>query len=128
MNVLEQYKQRFETMSNQSNLVSDLTFRLETITLAEAATESIAASIFSTRQIQASVLSKFARFLADNADLMPSKEIVLDALSKAIDLAFTALGRPVIANLLKPVVKQQILNAAGAMYDNIFSAEPRTEV
>jgi hypothetical protein len=59
---------------------------------------------------------------------MPSKEIVLDALSKAIDLAFTALGRPVIANLLKPIVKQQILNAAGAMYDSIFAAEPRTEV
>lgn len=115
-------------MHSTDNIVSDLKFRLETITLAEAATESISGAIFSRRQIQASVLSKFARFLADNADLMPSKEIVLDALSKAIDLAFTAIGRPVIANLLKPIIKQQILAAAGAIYDSIFSAEPRTEV
>jgi len=127
MNVLEQYKKRFENMSNSENLVGDLVFRLQSIEVAESATESIAAPAFMTRQIQASVLSKFARFLADNADLMPSKEIVLEALSKAIDLAFTAFGRPVIAKLLKPIVKQQILVAASAMYDSIFNS-PRTEV
>ena len=110
-------------------LLESLYSHMESIGSIElAVTERHGASMVSaTRFLQASVLTKFAAFLAENAEFLPSKETVLGLLSKAIDLAFDTLNRPVIANLLKPLVKQQILVAAGAMYDSIFTST-RTEV
>jgi hypothetical protein len=76
---------------------------------------------FSVEKIQASILSKFLEFISSNAENLPPKEVVLDLLSKAIDLAFTALNRPIIAGLLKPIVKAQILTIAGNFYDSLFT-------
>lgn len=82
-------------------------------------------------RLHAGILGKFADFLGDHLDVLPPKNAVLSAFGSAIDIAFTAMGRPVISGLLKPMVKQSILEAAGRLYDSIvdgLTAEPRTEV
>lgn len=79
-----------------------------------------------TRQLQASILATFTQFLANNMDLLPPKESVLDWLSKAIDAAFTASKKPLLTAMLKPAVKTLILKAAGQLYDSLLT--PAVEV
>jgi hypothetical protein len=114
------------------SMEKELVNQLQTINVIEASVEpGVDSESFMVRQIKASVLSRFSSFLANNADLMPSKETVLAMLDRAIDVAFAAMGRPVIANLIKPLVKAQILAIAGNLYDSVFNpptAEPRVEV
>jgi hypothetical protein len=103
------------------SVVADLQHRFESIEMAEHADGDEAAMAISTRVLQASIMTRVAGFLRDHADFAPSRETFLAAVEKAIDLAFTSLGRPFIASLLKPVVKAQVLTAAGALYDSIFT-------
>jgi len=104
----------------------DLVLALESVSVAECANDDGGGLMVATEMLQASVLSRFSQFLADNAAMAPSKESVLEMLSKAIDLAFAAANRPFISTLIKPAVKSAILSAAGNLYDSIFF--PRTEV
>ncbi len=110
------------------HLANALAGRLESIQIPEPLSDAPVDPAFAavaTMRIQASILGKLAEFLADHAELLPPKEAILAALSTAIDTAFAALGRPFIAGLIKPLVKQSILNAASAMYDSLLN---RTEV
>ena len=59
--------------------------------------------------IRASILARFLDFIRDNADHLPSKDVVLAALEKAIDAALIASGRPILAGLRGPALKRQIL-------------------
>lgn len=112
--------------------IQALAIRLQEIEIAEPVlidgSNGIAALAAAERQIAGSILARFSQFLADNAASLPSKAAVLDMLSKAIDLAFSALNRPLIASLLKPLVKQAILQAAGNLYDSILNTTPTIEV
>jgi len=115
------------------SLEAELTTRLASISIAEASSTGEGDyEAFALRQVKASILSRFSAFLANNADFLPPKETVLAMLDKAIDVAFASIGRPFLVNLLKPVVKQQILRLAGELYDSIFDAPtevvPRIEV
>lgn len=113
------------------NLVQELAIEFQSIEIAEPQyLEGFAtvAGELVERKITASILAKFAAFLADNADSLPTKDAVLDILSKAIDLAFTALNKPFITSILKPRVKAAILRAAGNLYVSIVSTTPAIEV
>lgn len=92
----------------------------------DGAEASVNESVLSAR-IAGGILGRFGDFLGDNADLLPPKETVLAAVEKAVDLAFAAIGRPFIASLIKPIVMQMILRAAGNMYDAVANPT-RTEV
>ena len=88
-----------------------------------------------TAKIKADILSKVASFLGEFTEFLPSKEVFLAAVEKAIDLAFKAAGRPLLSRLLQPAVTQLILTSAGQLYDAIATMgddaptpEPRTEV
>lgn len=109
-----------------SVLQNELIESLESVSVPECANDDGSGVVTATSVLTGQVLARFAAFLAANAGLAPSKEVVLDMLSKAIDAAFIAINRPFIASLLKPIVKAQILTAAGNLYDSIFSA--KTEV
>jgi hypothetical protein len=113
--------------SNDLNsVVADLQYRFDSIEMAEHADGDETAMALSTRVLQANIMARVAGFLRDHADFAPSRETFLAAVEKAIDLAFTTLNRPFLASLLKPVVKAQVLAAAGALYDSIFT--PAIEV
>lgn len=109
-----------------NSVVSDLQYRFESIEMAEHADGDETAMAVATRVLQANIMARVANFLRDHADFAPSRETFLAAVEKAIDLAFTSLNRPFIAGLLKPIVKAQVLTAAGALYDSIFT--PAIEV
>lgn len=84
------------------------------------------------------ILAKVAGFLGEFAEFLPTKETVLAATEKAIELAFAQSPRPFLTNLIKPATKVLILDAVGSLYDSIASIgdeptpdptpEPRTEV
>jgi len=103
------------------HLVSPMMATDSTIATAMAS-ESIAAVI--TQEIQFRILARVLEFLSANASMLPSKQVLLDSLSKAIDSAFTALNKPLISALLKPVVKAQILAIVGDFYDKIVTPQP----
>lgn len=107
-------------------LLDDLVSTLSTLEIAEESLIDSSLS-FSIEKLQAGILSKFLQFVSQNAEFLPEKEVVLDMLSKAIDLAFTALNKPIIANILKPFVKKQILDIASKLYDSLLSP-PSTQV
>lgn len=109
-----------------NSVVADLQYRFDSIQMAEPSDADEATMMLSTRVLQANIMSRVASFLRDHADFAPSRETFLAAVEKAIDLAFTSLNRPFLASLLKPVVKAQVLTAAGALYDSIFT--PAIEV
>lgn len=100
-----------------------LTYSLASIEIAEPAQDGVSDLTVQIQQIKSSIVAKFMEFMAAHADLAPSKEVVLDMLSKAIDTAFTALNKPFIASILKPIVKAQILVLAGQLYDSIFTPQ-----
>lgn len=110
-------------MSVNESLAQELNAQIATIEFPEAANESL---LVTGQRIKGNILSVFAKFLANNASLLPSKEIVLKMLEDAIDLAFTAVNRPLIASIIKPAVKAWILEAAGKLYDSILT--PAIEV
>lgn len=114
--------------SMQAELIS----RLSSIEVAEHSVEpGVDSGPFMSRQLVSGIISKFAAFLAANADMMPEKKTVLLMLERAIDAAFTAIGRPILASILKPIVKAQILALASDLYDSVFNpptTEPRIEV
>lgn len=114
---------------------SGLTHRLELINMASPlmrsegfpeASEmtSAAVSEMLTQEIQFRILARVLEFLSANAAMLPSKQVLLDALSKAIDAAFTALNKPLISALLKPAVKAQLLAIVGDFYDRIVTPKP----
>ena len=70
--------------------------------------------------IQAGILARFLEMIQANAAYLPSKEVVLAALEKAIDAALVASGRPILAGLLGPALKRQILGIAGDLYDRLL--------
>ena len=85
---------------------------------------SDAVSAMLTAEIQFRILARVLEFLSANAAMLPSKQVLLDALSKAIDAAFTALNKPLISALLKPAVKAQLLAIVGDFYDKIVTPQP----
>jgi len=115
---------------------SGLQHRLESIHLASPvlaesdgalpSMTSAAVSEMLAQEIQFKILSRVMDFLAANAGLLPSKEVLLASLSKAIDAAFTAANKPLISAILKPIIKAQILTIVGNMYDRIVT--PAIEV
>lgn len=115
---------------NDTQMQIDLAFSIEAElgTIPEASSESESRlSQIVLPQIQASILAGFMKFLSANIEFLPEKEVVLDMLSKAIDLAFASIGRPILVNLVKPFVKKQILEIAGNLYDSLL-APPSTQV
>jgi len=78
------------------------------------------------REIQFKILSRVMDFLAANAGSLPTKEVLLASLSKAIDAVFVAVNKPLISAILKPLIKAQILTIVGNMYDRIVT--PAIEV
>lgn len=118
---------------SQQEAANKLSDRLALVSIREEmqpeGTEASIDAVAAAARMKAGILAKFAEFLGDNLDLLPPKETVLNALDQAVDMAFTALGRPVIARLLKPAVKSVIREAASRMYDSIVDGlDPRTEV
>lgn len=73
------------------------------------------------RALKRQILGEFMDLLLD---LAPPKEDALAALSAAIDVVFSAIGRPVLASILKPAVKSALLAAADKLYDAVFADEP----
>lgn len=106
------------------SLANELFLQIDAIDFPEAANEPVRVT---AQRIQASILAAFAKFLANNAGLLPPKDSVLKMLDTAIDLSFTALKRPLLASIIKPAVKAWILQAAGNLYDSIF-VPPAVEV
>lgn len=98
---------------------------LGSIELSQPATDG-GESAFAVEELQFRVIEKLMTFLAANASILPSKETLLAALSRAIDAAFLAINKPLIASLLKPIVKARLLEMAGSLYDSILN--PRIEV
>jgi hypothetical protein len=88
-------------------------------TVATAMTSAAVAEMLG-REIQFKILSRVMDFLAANAGSLPTKEVLLASLSKAIDAAFTAANKPLISAILKPIIKAQILTIVGNLYDRIF--------
>lgn len=117
---------------------SGLTHRLELISMSSPVMQSSvsdqsanltmlssdAVSAMLTAEIQFRILARVLEFLSANAAMLPSKQVLLDALSKAIDAAFTALNKPLISALLKPAVKAQLLAIVGDFYDRIVTPKP----
>jgi len=89
-----------------------------------SAMTSDAVSAMLTAEIQFRILARVLEFLSANASMLPSKQVLLDSLSKAIDAAFTALNKPLISALLKPAVKAQLLAIVGDFYDKIVKPQP----
>lgn len=88
-----------------------------------------AAAAMVASQVTGSILSVIARFLADNADLLPPKEAVIAAADKAIDAALAKIGRPILTSLISRSVKAAIAKAVDSIYDAILNPEPpATEV
>lgn len=118
-------------MSTDNSLQLQLSsaIEVELQTIPEAAVLSDESRLLYTvvPQIQASILAGFMKFLSANIEFLPEKEVVLDMLSKAIDLAFASIGRPILVNLVKPFVKKQILEIASNLYDSLLSP-PSTQV
>lgn len=111
-------------------LYEELKAAMRSVELAEASiaeaslADGVTGEMFAIRQLKSGIIAKFAAWLSSNADVVPSKEVVLEMLSRAIDAALIATGRPLIAKLLGPIVKQQILTLAGSLYDSIFAPNP----
>jgi len=111
-----------------------LQYRLESIHLtspvlaeSDGALPSITSSAVTdmlTAEIQFRILARVLEFLSANSAMLPSKQVLLDSLSKAIDAAFTALNKPLISALLKPAVKAQLLAIVGDFYDKIVKPQP----
>ena len=70
-------------------------------------------------RLSGNILAVIAKFLADNAEFLPSKETVIKAANKAIDAALDQIGRPWLAALIGPAVKGTISRAVDALYDAI---------
>jgi len=106
--------------------IQELARHLRTIEIADPALFSLSSDARNVVYVNlvGNILARFAQFLAEHAESLPSKAYCLDLLAKAIDLAFDKLNRPIIANLLKPIVKQTILDAAGRLYDSIVNPMP----
>lgn len=81
---------------------------------------SAQADLVAAASIQAGILARFLEMIQENAAYLPSKEVVLAALEKAIDAALVASGRPILAGLLGPALKRQILGIAGDLYDRLL--------
>jgi hypothetical protein len=119
--------------------VVDLTERLSVeiervnvpeLALLDGALTSSAASVVAS-QVTGGIIAIVTQFLADNADLLPPKEAVLEAVNKAIDAALAKLDRPLVTRLISRTVKNLIANAVDSIYDAIMlppSIDPRTEV
>ena len=111
-------------MMTDEHLVQDLTARLSTIEDPEVSYGSYGYSAQADEalatSVRASILARFLDFIRDNADHLPSKDVVLAALEKAIDAALIASGRPILAGLLGPALKRQILGIAGDLYDRLL--------
>ena len=91
--------------------------------MAEEAEQSIVS------QATGSILSVVAKFLGDNADLLPPKSAVLAAVDKAIDAALILIGRPILTSLISRPIKLMIAKIVESMYDAILNpATPTTEV
>jgi len=91
---------------------------------AASAMTSDSVSAMLTAEIQFRILARVLEFLSANSAMLPSKQVLLDSLSKAIDAAFIAVNKPLISALLKPVVKAQILAIVGDFYDRIVKPQP----
>lgn len=80
-------------------------------------------------QVKGSILAQVAKFLGDNAGLLPDKDAVIAAVNTAVDALLAAAGRPVLTRLIGPAVKKLITQSVESLYDSILNpAPPRTEV
>lgn len=128
--------QKRPTMDAQS-CESGLFTRLDSIQLHMIMPEAAAAMAFNTQaafsdiltsELQFRILARVLDFLSTNIASLPSKQVLLDSLSKAIDAAFTAANKPILSAILKPIIKAQILDIVGKLYDRITTPAPVIEV
>jgi hypothetical protein len=111
------------------DVTEQLTDRISEINVPEPAVagslgQTAAAMVAS--QVTGSILSVIAKFLADNADLLPPKEAVIAAADKAIDAALAKIDRPLLTSLISRTVKNAIAKAIDSIYDAILNPEPPT--
>jgi hypothetical protein len=125
--------QQRENMLDAETCESGLTHRLESIHLlspvltsemgVQAAVvggmTSAAVSEMLAQEVQFKILSRVLDFLAANSGSLPTKEVLLASLSKAIDAVFVSVNKPLISAILKPLIKAQILTIVGNLYDRI---------
>ena len=81
---------------------------------------SAQADLVAAASIQAGILARFLEMIQANAAYLPSKEVVLAALEKAIDALLLASGRPILVGLLGPALKRKILDEASRLYDMLL--------
>ena len=81
---------------------------------------SAQADLVSAASIQAGILARFLDLIRANAAYLPSKDVVLAALEKAIDALLLASGRPILVGLLGPALKRKILDEASRLYDMLL--------
>lgn len=111
---------------------ADLTDRIAAINIAEPLlvngmlTQAAASVVVS--QITGGIIATVTQFLADNADLLPPKEAVLEAVNKAIDAALAKINRPLITALISRTIKTMIANVISAAYDAILNPPTSIEV
>lgn len=107
-------------------LTQSLTDRLESMPIAEASISGITSKQqedVASQAVQLAIFGNLFQTLSDLAGQFLTKEMVLNALSKAIDAML--LSRPILGRIVGPSLKALILEQAGRLYDEFFA---RTEV
>ena len=108
----------------ESEICEDLTARLATLEdpppMYGSGGVSAQADRLAGVTIQAGILARFLEMIQANAAYLPSKEVVLAALEKAIDALLLASGRPILVGFLGPALKRKILDEAGRLYDMLL--------
>lgn len=103
---------RLESIHLASPVLAELDGALPSMT-------SAAVSEMLAQEVQFKILSRVLDFLAANSGSLPTKEVLLASLSKAIDAVFVSVNKPLISAILKPLIKAQILTIVGNLYDRI---------